>query len=346
MKREKLYWWASSYSGIEKIRYLRDRVMLPSKRHKNDFSEIVTHSTVLQNLSDEVIKIGFTGDLMPVGDSKIKISPEFSAYLNSVDILVINLEGIITKKRRYLALSHDKSILEFIGSLAERKKILINVANNHAGDFGSGEFYKSIKWIESFGFETFGYKEKPFIDVDKFRFYSATNWSNQQFYEINRFDIHELSDINWFYNNMKINIFLPHWGYEMQLYPTKKQVEFTRKIFGTWDLVVGSHTHCPQPCVLNTVNGNDKLIAYSLGNFAYSHYNPNHYFGAFLFLKFNKNIEKPVLAEYEFKLTQMKSENGEITIDFKPVLQYKSLRSEKLRRMFRFKLHRKLNISG
>jgi len=62
---------------------------------------------------------------------------------------------------------------------------------------------------------------------------------------------------------------LPHWGFELQFYPSPDQVELAQKLLTTWDLIVGHHPHTPQPISNYSTPKGHKVVAYSLGNFCY-----------------------------------------------------------------------------
>lgn len=323
----KIKWWSSDYSLKEKMSFLRDRLFLPYSKNQNEFRTINNHEKIfLPNFSID-LRIGFLGDIMPINGKKLIIDKALENEFKKLDILVVNLEGIITTKKRYLALSHDYDILEKIRNLSKDAHILFNLANNHSSDFGKSHFIESKKVIEEFGFKTFGTSLKPYLDFKNFRFYGASYWCNQNLDLVNSFNYSELRKINSSHNKDKICIFLPHWGYEMQLYPHKNQINFANQL-KNWDLIIGCHSHCPQPIIYN--DDNPQAVAFSLGNFCYSHYNPNHYNGAFLSISFNLQNDKPKLVEQKFMITEMYFENKNIIINNGVKLKYLELRKRKI----------------
>ncbi|MCL2028093.1 MAG: CapA family protein [Bacteroidales bacterium] len=330
MQEKKQHWWTSDYSLKEKVAFFRDRVCLPSNYTKTLPSIAETHRKQLKNtVSDKKIKMVFLGDILNINGWDLEVDDNIKNSISNADIMVYNQEGVITEKRRILAVAHDHDILEKIKSLAPNAKILANVANNHSGDFGLESFLQSNEQTENFGFNIFGSAEKPFIDVDQFRFFGCTQWSNQAFDEIINFRLtDEVEKFDRYRSSEKYNIFLPHWGYEMQLMPTKQQCDFTDRLIG-WDLVVGNHSHSPQPVVYNS-DKQPELIAYSLGNFAFVHYNPNHFYGAILVLEFDVSSSKPVLLSSDYMLTIMDYIHSEKkrTIKINPIdqLNYAKLR--------------------
>ncbi len=328
-RSERPKWWASNYSLKEKTYYLRDRVFLPYSKNKYDFDELAPRKIIYHNTNSN-LTIGFLGDIMPINKQEIALDDELKRELASLDILVANLEGIITQKRRVLALSHDISILNKIKTIAPNAKIFINLANNHSADFGKEEFEQCKKILRDNGFEIFGHKNKPYLDYEKIRLFAATYWSNQKIECANPFDYSGYEKINSYLDEKKINILLPHWGYEMQLYPTKEQQRFIDKV-DKWHLIVGNHSHCPQPMLSDEKN--KKITAFSLGNFCYSHYNTNHYGGAFLKVSLNTQSDIPSITSANFLLTQMNFDKKNIIkISSVKKLDYKKIRIKSLKR--------------
>ncbi len=330
-EKEQPKWWASDYSTKEKILFSRDRLLTPNKTGNNKFKKIISQQKTNNKHLNYDLSIGFLGDIMPINNKKIVLTSTLKKELNRLDILVVNIEGIITPKKRFLALSHNKSILAKLKKISPKAKIIVNLANNHIADFGKKEFQNSKKIIENYGFKTFGDLDNPYFDSKYFRLLGATYWNNQKFTYANSFNFTNFQKVNSVFSKQKINVFLPHWGYEMQLYPTINQVNFAENL-KNWDLVVGNHSHCPQPTMFNSTN--PKVIAFSLGNFCYSHYNPNHYGGAFLKICFNTKKEKrPKMIKSKYLLTEMNfKKNNVLKIKDVKKLNYSKMRIKAIKK--------------
>lgn len=229
-EKEQPKWWASDYSTKEKIIFLRDRLLTPNKTGNNRFKKIISHQKTNYKHLNSDLTIGFLGDTMPVNNKEIVLTSTLKKELHYLDILAVNIEGIITSKKRFLALSHNKSILDKLQKLSPKAEIIVNLANNHIADFGKKEFESSKKIIENYGFKTFGDLDNPYFDFKNFRFLGATYWNNQKFTYANSFSFIDFQKVNSIFSKQKINVFLPHWGYEMQLYPTINQVSFSEKL--------------------------------------------------------------------------------------------------------------------
>jgi hypothetical protein len=113
------------------------------------------------------------------------------------------------------------------------------------------------------GFHVFGTDETPFIDInDDLRIVGGTQWSNRTCdYLVG------IEDPTHHLKQDSCNLFYPHWGYEMELYPRFETVWRGMELLNEFDVIVGHHSHCPQPVTSYPVGNANKLIAFSLGNF-------------------------------------------------------------------------------
>lgn len=313
-------WWKSNYNFSEKIEFLRYRIAHP----KEQIYTILDHRlapgvhTVTSGAPD--YSILFIGDFMPIDGLALSIDSELSQLLRSADLLVINLEGVVTNLQRFLALSHQVNVLDKIRALSE-KRIVLNLANNHASDFGVDGFYRQIKVLEDYGFPLFGFDGHSFVAKEKIALHASTLWSNQDIKSAHRFKLTEplsAPDAGLY------NIYMPHWGYEMELNPRSDQVDYAHAALSNgWDAIIGSHPHVPQPLELVE----DKPVLYSLGNFCYNDVNPNHWYGSLLKLSFDTLSEaKPRLLQIEHHYTLQAPEKERVNVSLTDRLDYRSLR--------------------
>lgn len=331
MSRGSLNWWNSPYSFREKLDFAKYRFQAPkstsSNLLKNDLQEI-GKGLCCSNPKKEEFSIIFTGDLMPFGDYPPKLSKDLSDFIDRSNYIVFNIEGIVTEKKRFLALSHSqKNLMEFLKSHGDRK-IILNVANNHSSDFGHLDFQRQNSLFRENGFLVFGDNEEPMIIEDAVAFFPSTFLSNQSLLsgipsslnEINRWKQHSLFDRNY-------NIFMPHWGYEMHLHPSKQQISIAQKLIPTiFDSIVGNHSHSPHPVYTLADNS---ILATSLGNYCYLNMNPNHWFGSLLRLSFAKGAanHKPLLISVEVVYIKQSLTRKGIFIECSSSLDYKTSRS-------------------
>lgn len=315
-----LEWIHSPYSFREKINFLRYRITHPKVREK--FSDIDDVSQIVLGTSAVDYRIGFLGDLLPIGQRRLTFDTELTQQLSQLDLVVVNLEGVISTKKRFLALAHSKDIIDALQNLF-RCPVAINVANNHAGDFGKDDFEHAITLL-SRHFPIIGNQEAPLEIDDQFSFFASTHWSNQPDCPTPMFSSTTLDRLQSFIKPNRYNIFLPHWGYEMQLSPTLRQRDMGHRILQLgWDAIVGNHPHVPQP--LEIVE-NKKPIAYSLGNLCYQNSNPNHHLGRLIVFGFSKQPPRPQLVEISSSYTQYLLGKYDVRVTTTDRLDYHSLR--------------------
>lgn len=331
MLRSKLNWWKSPYNFREKLDFVKYRFHapkpIPDNFFQNNLQEIGKGLCRLTPMKDE-ISIIFTGDLMPFGDYTPRLSKELADFICQSNYIVFNIEGVVTEKKRFLALTHSqKNLMQFLEN-QKGGKIILNVANNHSSDFGHIDFQRQNSLFREKGYLVFGDNEKPMIIDDTIALFPSTFLTNQLLLpgipsSQNKFNTWKQ---HYIFNN-NYNIFMPHWGYEMHLYPNKQQISIAKKLIPTiFDSIVGNHSHSPHP--VYTLADNN-ILASSLGNFCYLNMNPNHWFGCVLRLSFAKVAEnlKPILTSVEVVYIKQSLTKKGIFIQSVSSLDYKKSRS-------------------
>jgi poly-gamma-glutamate capsule biosynthesis protein CapA/YwtB (metallophosphatase superfamily) len=251
------------YSYKEMLVWIKNNVFGPSKKYK-ELTNFLPQKSELNPITPK-IKLGFIGDIMKMTQMDLQISPEVKEFFKKVDYVIGNFEGTISNaKKVFMAQEHSKAILRSLESIFPPEKFVLGVANNHSGDFGWSEFSKSYQILKDYGFQTIGRRDEPSILLNnQVNVTACTFWTNQPCQYIVKFK--EIPDI---YNEeADFNILFPHWGYEMQLYPNPWWMRLGKLLLKRWDMIVGHHSHCPQPITAYKMNGINKLLAYSLGNF-------------------------------------------------------------------------------
>ncbi|MBD3228893.1 MAG: hypothetical protein GF329_11960 [Candidatus Lokiarchaeota archaeon] len=256
---------STPYNFKEKVCWLKNNIFGPLKKF-NDLITFLPQKIQLNDIKPE-IKLGFIGDVMKMGKRELEFSDELKNFFNDIDYLIMNFEGTISDgKKVFMAQKHDERIISFLKALFPPKNTILGCSNNHSGDFGWTEFNKSYNMLKEHGFIVMGRRDEPSIMLKhKINLVNLTRWSNQPCEYISKFDCIE-SYIN---PEANFKILYPHWGFEMQLYPNSKQIEGTKSLLNDWDLIVGHHSHCPQPITAYKIRENLKLVAYSLGNFCF-----------------------------------------------------------------------------
>jgi BASS family bile acid:Na+ symporter len=249
-------WYSSNYTAFERLDWLRKRIIgYDRKKLLKPIHKITSKKKVSK-------RILFTGDCMPVGNRKLIFEKNILNIIAKADYVVVNLEGIIHKRGRFLALNHTARIIDDLLTNIGKDKLIINVANNHAADFGTSAFEKSYNLIKKKCTYVVG---KEDLTIGKFNFVACTYWQNQSLNPVFKLKRNYKKNVALLTSHLKTgkyNILLPHWGYEMHLQPTKKSQLFAKDLLQEWDCVVGNHPHCPQPITYIR----KKPVAYSLGN--------------------------------------------------------------------------------
>ena len=194
--------------------------------------------------------------------------PSVIDFFDDVELLVGNLEGILTLQPGFIAAQrHNKEIIKQLKTVKPANKWLLCLSNNHSGDFGLADFVLHLDRLRFNGFNVFGRKDMPrYIYDNRLNFVSGTMWTNQNGCKyVSRFKEIE----NHYANDSKIfNILYPHWYYEYELYPRQKVKKTAENLLERWDLIFGHHPHVVQPITKIKVGETNKLLAYSAGNFS------------------------------------------------------------------------------
>jgi hypothetical protein len=256
---------STPYTLTEKLSWIKNNLIGPSKKFKN-LTSFIPQKSILNEITPKC-RLGFLGDIMKMNNKDLQIDPAVKAFFQNVDFLVGNFEGTISKaKKVFMVQEHTEGILSSLETLFPPAKFVLSCANNHSGDFGWSEFNKSYQKLKDRGFRVIGQRDEPSIILnDSVNIVSCTDWSNQP----NTPYVGYLDQaMVFFHPKAACNILYPHWGYEMQLYPNPKQIKFGKELLIQWDLIVGHHSHVPQPITSYEINQSNKLLAYGLGDFS------------------------------------------------------------------------------
>lgn len=329
VKRRSISVWNSPYTFCEKLQFAKYRVLAPKSKPQNSipykpiscgkYNIVSSTKGYSSNYS-----IAFLGDFMPLHNNKPIYSPELMHFCSTSNAVIINLEGVITTSVRPFAQTHSlHGLLEFRNKVGT--EVVINLANNHSADFGKSIFSEQCELLQRNSFRFLGLGTTPFLLSPTVQLQSATQWSNQVNEVVNKLSTTQIEEYTL--NGTQFAIFLPHWGYEMHLYPSVTQQKHLDLLINRgWDAVVGSHPHTPQPIAFYR----NKLVAFSLGNFCYGNVNPNHWGGVALKLSLeNTQIgEKPQLLSVEHYYTHQHIHRGIAKIELVNELNYRRLRKQ------------------
>jgi len=222
--------------------------------------------------------------------------------LSGNDLLLANLEGSFTD---FAPRPLDPNNTSFTFSpalapmLAQNGFDVVNLANNHAQDFGRDGFEQSQAYLSQSGIAYFGdfYNESEAL-------IKQVNGKKIGFAGYHEFGDAEIEGTVEKIKNVReladYVIVYTHWGNEYQNYFSKGQQEKARRFVDAGaDVVLGSHPHVIQP--IEIYNG--KPIFYSLGNFLFDQifsFEVRHGLG----VKISLNKDK---TEFELIPTEMKN---------------------------------------
>lgn len=254
----------SPYSFTELVSLVKNLIR-PSKKFKN-LTDFIPQKHVLNSITPKM-RLGFIGDIMRNEDKDVHFTPELIEFFRDTDYLIGNFEGTITEKKPKVlfAQTFSEKILTALKTLYSPERFVLGNANNHSGDFGWTAFNKSYQMLKDYGFLTIGRRDEPSILLNnQINIVSCTHWTNQSRTPYIIY-LDEASD--YFNSNAKFNLLYPHWGYELQFYPKPKWIALAKDLLQTWDMIVGHHSHCPQPITTYEMDSINRLVAYSLGDF-------------------------------------------------------------------------------
>lgn len=233
----------------------------PTKVNEAEFAS-QPNELKCSDVPDEFTVVGI-GDILPHNDFQITIDTELKQWISATDYILANFEGLISSDRRIInAVRHATTIVPWLNELTAGKKTCLTVANNHSGDCGLKGFEQTVSLLRQNGYLIAGTIESPHVILDdRLTVSAATQWFNTPSPFV--IDLRKIQPPES--NNKTFAIAMPHWGFEMTMLPSRAQARFAKNLVKSWDMILGGHPHCPQPVRMV----DNKLVAYSLGNFCW-----------------------------------------------------------------------------
>ncbi len=235
---------------------------------------------------------------------------EFVSHIVSeADLAIANLEVTLPGKPPYKGYPQFRSPNDLAVGLRLAGFDMLTTANNHSNDSRKAGLINTIDVCEKYGFHQTGTfrnaEEKEIrypliVHKDNFKIafvnytYGTNGLKTQAPTIVNRIeeeqikiDLAEAKKLQPDYI-----IALMHWGDEYQLIENKMQRKLVDSLLN-WgaDMIVGAHPHVVQPIYQKTHDTEQKLVAYSLGNFISSQTKPNTDGGIILKVKLEKNFQ-------------------------------------------------------
>ena len=183
------------------------------------------------------------------------------------DLTIANLEVVLTnstnyKKKNAQVAFYMRGKPEYVNILTESSIEVVNVANNHAKDFGSDGLQDTLDVLDEAGVAYCGFGNRCVKEVKGVRigFVGVYSWSNDK--DTITAAIKDLRENQ----NCDLVIASCHWGEEREYTPNSGQKKMARWMVDAGaDLVLGHHAH-----VVNGIEVMDGVnVVYSLGNFCF-----------------------------------------------------------------------------
>lgn len=198
---------------------------------------------------------------------------------NKCDFITFNLETVVSdlpgsrKEKSFNFKTKLHNMEEFYNQV--KVPIVCNIANNHVFDYGKECFLDTINNLENLNVHYTGISKNlnleqgiTFINIKNYNiaFIGAFNGNNVEKNKIGLTPINNILFDKVEYAKKKASFVIVHlhWGHELALSPSPKQVEIAHKLVESGaDIILGHHPHVMQ----GIEKYNKSLIIYSLGNF-------------------------------------------------------------------------------
>lgn len=182
-------------------------------------------------------------------------------FLKSADLTFINFESPLIPNcpiaEEGIKFCGDPQNLE---GLISAGVDVVNLANNHLGDWGLSGIESTIKLLNGAGISTTGGGSLAFKNV------KGLNFAFLGFNDLGGQKLDLCPQIKQAKNEAKIVVVAFHWGKEYTSQPTPRQKELGHSAIDCGaDLVIGNHPHWIQPVEIYQ----NKAVIYAHGNFIF-----------------------------------------------------------------------------
>jgi len=207
-------------------------------------------------------------------------------YIQSADIAIANLEVVIGgREAKITSYPQFNAPDEVLYALDDAGFDLLITGNNHCLDRGYEGLVRTINMIEENNMKNVGTylnEDIRWTDIEVMgitvRNLAYTYSCNGNIYKLNDEQLYmvNLLDESLIKEHIEkakedgielINVFL-HWGSEYIRQPHQWQEDFAKRVFSYGaDIIFATHPHVIQKNEIYSINGEDKYIIYSTGNF-------------------------------------------------------------------------------
>lgn len=230
--------------------------------------------------------------------------------ISGADAALITQESAVSQEHGVSAYPLFNAPAEIADELYKLGFTVVNVATNHALDFGEKGLKNTLQLLKEKGLNPIGaYESKEAAgwlniqDVNGIKiawlgFTQALNGHSlpedaEVSLELAEYETHLNEMITLADRKADIVIVCAHWGNEYETQVTESQRSLAQKL-GEWgaDIIIGSHPHVLQSVeYLDNSDGSKTLVAYSLGNFVSAMTKPELMLGGLLSFDVVKNID-------------------------------------------------------
>jgi poly-gamma-glutamate synthesis protein (capsule biosynthesis protein) len=298
----------TAWRGISYLRKWADPKKTAPPEEVRHFDEQRALLRSLRAQPAPACSLALVGDIMWLrGGWHDFLSPEVLAHLNAHDVVLGNLESVISPRFKvptflpdYLTYNSDPALVTSFRRPDGRSTFTaLSTANNHSLDRGDVGMLDTLALLDRLGILHSGVRasegQRPFVTFEaggiKFGFYAACwGFNTPRLGDVTDLAIEVLPGLaprltrpdlarvrsvlaDMTAEGVDFKVVALHWGHEFEFYPLPEQVQLAHEVVRAGaDLLMGTHPHVVQPlevCYVDGPGGPRKgLIAYSLGNFA------------------------------------------------------------------------------
>ena len=302
-----------------------------------------------KNITEKAV-LAFCGDLMCQSpqqnysynnygyynfDENIDLLPDL---FKNMDLCIGNLETLLDDKCSYTRekFKADNNIITntpsiFLDSLRFAGFDMLVTSNNHNCDCGINGLKRTIRKLKEYQFINTGIflsgktKRYEIVNVNGIKvgiLSYSTKFNGNQYYWNSKARKHHLHMFNIDRLKQEVKkakeagaefiVVYIHWGQEGHEKPDLKQQKRAKAIAEAGaDYIIGSHTHCLQSYdVINTNDGREVPVAYSLGNFLSSETESNYteginvYVSAIINIRLERRNNKVLITNEDYIVTR------------------------------------------
>ncbi len=292
-------------SQTERLNFISDGVNLDTIfSYKEPLIEnnSINESGKCRLLATGDIVIGRSVNYMTVTSNNFKLPFEKTAeFLKSFDITFVNFESPLVEKCPItiegMIFCGDKRNIE---GLVYSGIDIVNLANNHMGNFGKEGIDTTVKLLEEKEIAYTGLGEPSILEVNgkKFGFLGYNEVADAGPYVSGTDPSVIEREIKQLRDKVDFLVVAFHWGVEYTSNPSDNQVKLAHLVIDSGaDLIIGNHPHWVQGVEIYK----DRFISYAHGNFIFDQ-------------MWSEETREGVIGEYIF------DDKGLIGINYYPII--------------------------